>query len=119
MHYQMKAVPLMPEPWPVYAGDDEALEVTVRDENCDRINLEGYEIKAAWRCSPESEDEVQLGVDYSNAADGVLVVYISSEQTAIPDGPIRCGVFDIQTKKDGVTRTILRGDLKWNGDVER
>lgn len=116
---RLESVPVLPEPWPVYAGDDEALEVTVRDQECDRINLDGYDVRAAWRCSSEAEDEVQLDVDTTRASEGVLVVYISGEQTAIPDGVIRCGIFDIQTVKDGVVRTILRGDVRWQGDVER
>lgn len=115
----MKAVPEMPEAWAVYAGDDEALEVTLRDENCDRISLEGFEVTAAWRCSSCSEPEEQLRVDTSRAAEGVVTVYIDGYQTAVVGGVIRDGVFDIQTVKDGVTRTILRGPVSWMGDVER
>lgn len=115
----MRSVPEMPEAWEIYAGDDEALQVTVRDEECDRISLEGYEVTAAWRCASCSEDEVELRVDVSEAERGVLTVHIDGEQTSIPDGPIRSGVFDIQTVKDGVTRTILRGPVTWMGDVER
>lgn len=115
----MRAVPIMPEPWQIYAGDDEALQVTLRDDNCDRISLDGFTITAAWRCSSCSDPEVQLRVDDSHAADGVITVFISGDQSSVDGGVIRDGVFDIQTVKDGVTRTILRGNVAWMGDVER
>lgn len=116
---RLRAVPELPDPWPIYAGDDEALEVTLKDQDCNPIDLSEYVIQAAWRCEPLAAESVPLEIDTSKANEGVLTVYISGEQSAVDGGTVRCGVFDIQTKKDGVTRTILRGDVNWQGDVER
>ena len=116
----LQTVPELPEPWQIYAGDDEALQVTVRDRNCEPINLDGYRVTAAWRRAYCAEPAIPLRVDASNAEHGKLVVFIDRDQSAYPDGDVRSGVFDVQTvSPDGIVRTVLRGPVEWVGDVDR
>jgi hypothetical protein len=70
-----------------------------------------------WRPTAESPDEdaIDLTVDATDAANGVLVVAASAAQTrAMGDS----GVFDIQSAAPAV-RTMIRAKTKWRLDVTR
>lgn len=107
---------IIPDPLPVYAGDDTVIGQF-------RI-LPGGEVEdlseglwwSEWRTSTSSADALTLEVDTTDADTGVFVIRATAEQTRDMD---RSGVWDLQRDLDGVITTWLAGTTVYARDVTR
>jgi hypothetical protein len=111
--------PTLRHPWRVYAGDDNTLTVTITDTDGQPVDLSAATVTAAWRALDTTPAQVPLTVDTTRAADGVLTITATADDTAVEAGTIRSGLFDIQAVQNGTTTTILRGPVTWEADITR
>jgi hypothetical protein len=107
----------------VYAGDGVELRLTaVNAETGDILDLAG-EIGAQVKVSrSDTEPITEFTVDADKAADGILDLSLSGEQTAalLTDSSRFQGVWDVQWIADGEQpRTLVQGDLTCDLDVTR
>lgn len=103
------------KPWEVYAGDDTSrLFVFTRYGRAQ--SLDGWDAwRATWRGGGEP---VELPVDV-DAAEGTVRVRIPGSMSDADAGEIRSGVWDLEAKRSGQTRTFVRGQIVWTEDVTR
>lgn len=122
------------EPFEVYAGDqwsqsfelgdwmtDESGEYVLDEDGAQIFVPEDVSAWPEWACDwrpdPSSETEIELTVDFTGAASGIIVVAASTAATRA----MRVnGKFDIQAS-DGPenVKTFLVGKTKWRQDVTR
>ena len=109
------------EPWQLYAGDDAIMSLTLTAKKTgEPIDVTDLDLRAAWRKSKDSTEQVLLDLQVIDATQGKLQIYISHDQTSVESGTIRSGVFDLQTVNSaGFVRTLVRGKVKWTKDVTR
>lgn len=103
---------------PVYAGDPMLLEYTMEGES-DPVDLTGWAFTCQWRRSRSSATALDLTVDDSDKASGVVRISATGEQTTEMAGS---GVFDLQGIEDGGDGepfTYLWGATVWTRDVTR
>lgn len=116
-------------PFQVYAGDawSQAFRMTVQPDPDDPAtepeDLSGYSDWACqWRSTAGAATAIDLTVDASDAATGVIVVRASGDVGAV-EGQTRemggNGVFDLEAVLAGETRTFIRAKTRWSLDVTR
>ena len=111
-------------PFAVYAGDAwaQAFRMTIQpDPEVDVTEAEDLSAYTAWACdwrpTDASETEIELEVDDTDAATGVIVVRATGIQTRAMAGK---GVFDLEAVgTDGEPRTFIRAKTSWKNDVTR
>lgn len=102
---------------PVYAGDPMLLEYTMEDDSEGGIDLSGWEFTCQWRRSRQSTTVIDLTVDDSDKATGVVRISATGEQTTDMGAS---GVFDLEVVEDGGEPfTWLWGRTVWTRDVTR
>ncbi len=102
---------------PVYAGDPMLLEYTMEDDAEGGIDLSGWEFTCQWRRSRSSTESIDLTVDDSNKATGVVRISATSDQTTEMGGN---GIFDLQVVDDSEDPfTWLWARTVWTRDVTR
>lgn len=108
-------VPVTPDPIGGIAGDDfaQSFRFTAGGVPEDLSTWGGWACQ--WRRRASSEDAVDLTVDSSAAATGVITITATTAQTRSMLGS---GVFDIQASTPTV-RTFIRGRAVWEMDVTR
>lgn len=116
-------------PFQVYAGDawSQAFRMTVQPDP-DNPATEPEDLSAytdwacQWRATAAADTALDLTVDASEAADGVIVVRASGDVGA-SEGQTRLmggnGVFDLEAVLSGETRTFVRAKTRWSLDVTR
>jgi hypothetical protein len=107
----------------VYAGDGVTLRLTAVDgETGDSLNLAG-EINAQVKANrSDAEPITEFVVNTDQAADGILDLSLSGEQTAalLTDSSRFRGSWDVQWLADGEQpRTLVQGSLTCDLDVTR
>lgn len=113
------ATPVTVPDWRVYAGDTTTRTITLTDTGGAPVDLAGWEEwRACWRPYPSSRTMVDLPVDASRASEGVVVVSVPTEASAVGGG-LRSGVWDLQARRGEVVRTWVRGRIIWEEDVTR
>jgi hypothetical protein len=98
--------------WRIYKGDSGKVTMFVNDGSNNPVDLSDYTVTGQVRERQEDEDElVELAI--------VTVDNIISFE--VPDTSIlpKTSFFDIQTVKDGITKTILFGKIIATLDVTR
>lgn len=112
------AVPVIEEPFEVYAGDAWAQTFTFKIG--DPLELEDLSGGSSWLCHwrvKDTEDTfIVLDVDTSDAAEGAITVSATGEQTRAMGGK---GVSDVQAVFGGLPRTLIRFSTTWKRDVTR
>lgn len=107
---------IIPDPSPVYAGDDTTIGLFQIKPGGEVTDLsEGY-WWSEWRPSPVSPTAITLEVDTTNADEGIFVIRATAEQTRQMD---RSGVWDLQRNLDDTIVTWLRGETRYEKDVTR
>lgn len=110
-------VPARIEAWRIYAGDDAQVTLTLTVDGVP-ADLSGWgEWRAAWRVRPGVGVPVELVVDVSRVSEGVVVVRVPGALSAVDGGVVRSGVWDLQARREGETKTFVRGSVEWVGDV--
>ena len=111
-------IPTEISPWPIYSGDPESMQLTFQNNDGSIQDLtEFYDsYRAQWRRTPHNGVAIDVEVDDSQAAQGILRLELTKAQTEAMNGP---GVFDIEALMGADTRTILRGSTSWKQDVTR
>lgn len=100
----------------VYAGDawSQAFVFKTGDTPDDLTAWTGWACQ--WRKAARSATAIDLTVDASDAANGVIVVSATGEQTREMGAG---GVFDVEAVQDSTPRTFIRGSTSWVLDVTR
>ena len=102
--------------WEIYAGDLAVLTLEFNDEDGVHVDVSGYEDwRCQWRRRVGDLSAVEVTVDASAAADGVVQLILSPEQTRL----VSEGVFDVQVSYEGDPHTLIRGETRWMEDVTR
>lgn len=102
------------------AGEDFALQLTLKDSSNTVINLTGYSYRAQFRsaAAPTGVIYANYSAVTVNAAAGRVDVRLSRSQTATNDG--RQGVWDLQqTSSTGQISYLLTGKAKVVSTVTR
>lgn len=105
-----------------YAGDDYRHEITFVDENEAALDYSGRTWAAQLRLTEAATDSVDLTVDATDAADGIVVVTLAHAATATLGADIGPkGVWDLQATltADGTRQTLLAGEWELTPDVTR
>lgn len=101
----------------IYAGDTvEFPQYSFQGENEESLNLSGYTWRAQWRAAAVSKTAIELEVDDTDAAEGILRVRASSANTAAMNSS---GVWDLQATDGDTVTTWLRGKTVLTRDVTR
>lgn len=98
--------------WNVYKGDTARLNIILRDESNDLMDLTDYTFAGQVRATPKDTEILQeITITKSES-----VITLLLEDTAnLP----RKSYFDIQSTKDGNIQTILKGNINGEDDVTR
>ena len=98
--------------WCVYRGDTANFSMFVRDEDDNPIDMTGYDVTGQIRQNPSDANPEQT-----------LAIVVNNDliDITIPDTSIlkKVSYFDINTAKDGVTKTLLFGRIMADQDVTR
>lgn len=101
--------------WPKFriTTDGAPIDLTVWDE-----------WRARWRPAPGSASEVELSIDFTEAADGYLSILAPADTTRAMQNLAKrmwdgFGYWDVQASKDGIVRTWLRGRTTNREDITR
>jgi len=104
---------------PIYRGDTYAYELRFKEKvNQTPIDITGWELAFTMKLSAESADaELQVVkiVDGTEGPSGVAALLLTAEETAQLI-PTRYS-FDFQVKNGPVTRTLTKGIIKVESDV--
>lgn len=100
----------------VYRGDSETRIFTFTDEAGDPIDYSASTWTAQIRRHEKAETAVDLTVDTTDAATGVIVVELSAEDSAALPGR---GVWDLQRTTGDDVETVLAGPVCVAGEVTR
>lgn len=96
--------------WKIYKGDTAKLTIFMQDENGVDLDLSEYEFAGVIKAQPDDSIPLQgLGI-VSNAA--LLSLTIMDTET-LP----KISYFDVQSVKDGIKWTILKGTISVEQDV--
>ena len=105
----------------IYQSRSYSLRLTLKDKATgDPLNVTGSTFASQLRRYNSSPDAVSFNVDTSGAATGVIVLTLTSTQTAaanLPPGPYRWDVDKIDGP--GVITPLAKGELIVEGDVTR
>lgn len=98
----------------IHGGDDETLQVTVKDEDGNEKDLTGASLKYAIAPGRGLEPFFTLtdadGINVTDAANGVVRIDIPSSDT---DGIVGTYYHELEvTDQNGVTKTVLEGQAK-------
>lgn len=100
----------------VYAGDTLRLEYHLLDDQGDPADVSAWDFTAQWRQTVTSTDAIDLTVDTTEAATGVIIISATADQTNLMSNP---GVWDLQGIDGDEVHTFLRGVTRWMKDVTR
>jgi hypothetical protein len=108
----------------LYAGDGSGFRVTVKDPANDEVNLTGTFL-AQVRATRDAADpaDAVFNVDTSEMANGVIVVYLTADQTealvsGLDPGVNYLGVWDLEwTPTDSEPFTLCQGKVECLRDV--
>lgn len=96
--------------WPTYTFKTDA--GVVRD-----LVAEGWDDwHAQWRTTVDSGTAIELTLDVSDAANGIIGISATATESAAMGGN---GVWDLQATQGDVVKTWVRGKTKWIKDVTR
>lgn len=102
----------------LYAGDVGAVIIEAVDDNDTPVDLSAWTgWIAQWRAKPKATDAIDLTVDATDAADGLLTVLFTAAATAAfrPTG-----VWDIEgLTPGGDPHTVVHGAVETDQDVSR
>lgn len=100
--------------WNVYKGDTARLNIILRDESNEQMDLSNYEFAGQVKASPK--DNVPLQEITILKSDSVITLLIEDTST-LP----RKSYFDIQSTNidSGDIQTILKGNINAEDDVTR
>lgn len=100
----------------VYAGDDITFpRFRFLDGDAVPVDVSSWVWEAMWRSFPGSRTSIDLTVDLTDAVDGIVWVRAAAETTRA----MRSGVWDLQETHDGITTTLIAGEVLWTEDVTR
>jgi len=103
----------------IYQSRSYTLRLTLKDKATgNALNVTGSTFKSQIkRYSSSSSVAAEFTFDLTNAATGVVVAVLSSEQTAaMAPGPYR---WDIDQQVNGVPNPLAKGEIIVEGDVTR
>jgi hypothetical protein len=108
----------------LYAGDGNGIRMTIRDPANSVVNLTGTFI-AQVRLTREAADppDALFNIDSSQAAEGIILVYLTAEQTealvsGLDPGEKYLGVWDLEwTPTDAEPLTLCQGKVECYRDV--
>jgi len=101
----------------IYAGDTVQFPTyTFVDDQGEARNLSTYTFTAKWRAHAAASEAIDLTVDQTNKATGVVGVSASATQTRDMAGS---GVWDLQGTVGAVVETFVYGPTVWTQDVTR
>lgn len=101
----------------IYAGDDIVFPTYTFLSGEDPLDLSTWTDWAAqWRPTLTSDTVLDLDVDTSELATGIVTVSVDAETTRTMG---QSGVWDLQATLSGDVRTWLRGRTIWMNDVTR
>lgn len=98
--------------WRIYKGDTAKITMFVNDQDDKPVDLSGYTVTGQIRQQPE--DAVALQDLLISTTDNIMYLQVADTST-LP----KSSYFDVQTVKDGVTKTILSGRITIDLDVTR
>lgn len=96
--------------WKIYKGDTAKLTIFMQDENGVDIDLSDYTFTGSIKAQPDDINELQELMLSYNAALLSITILNTDELPKI-------SYFDIQSLKDGVVWTILKGTINVEQDV--
>lgn len=96
--------------WRVYKGDTAKLTMVIEDEEGKEVDLSDYTFTGAIKIQPSDAEPEQELLLSANA--NILGIEIPNTQTLS-----RVNYFDIQSEKDGIIWTILKGTIIAEQDV--
>lgn len=106
----------------LYAGDGAAIKFTVLNAGV-AFPLDGVLISQIKVTRADPEPLLTFGVDNSQLANGIVVIFLTGAQTASlisPTGRNFRGVWDLQYTATGAEPiTLVQGKVKCNADVTR
>jgi hypothetical protein len=106
----------------LYAGDGAGIRLSVTDNDQAPLEVTGV-VEGQIRVKRlDSAPVAEFTADLSEAAEGVVTVSLTGEQTAalITNKPIFSGVWDVQWTKPGAQPiTIAQGKVRVHADVTR
>lgn len=101
----------------IYAGDTVQFPTyTFIDDAEDPRDLSAYTFTAKWRSNTAATDPLDLTVDATDKATGLIIVTASAAQTRTMGGP---GVWDLQGTVGAIVTTFVYGATTWVEDVTR
>lgn len=104
-----------------YRGDTAIKRFRGKDKTGTKYNLNGFEIKAQARPSPDSETKyfditIVDGQNGSDFANGIVVLRVPANTVA--SMPPQC-LYDIQATSGSLTVTIAKGRINTTPDITR
>jgi hypothetical protein len=96
--------------WRVYKGDTAKLTMVIEDEEGKEVDLSDYTFTGDIKIQPSDTEPEQELLLVTNA--NILGIEIPDTQTLS-----RINYFDIQSEKDGIIWTILKGTIIAEQDV--
>ena len=106
----------------LYAGDGVTIQLTVTDNAVAAIDLDGAITAQIRAARLDVEVLAAFSADLTGAADGIVLVSLTGEQTAdlITDDELFTGAWDVQWVKVGSEPiTLVQGKVKCHADVTR
>lgn len=103
-------------PVPVYRGDDTDFFSYTLTSSGTPVDLSAWTWTGQWRSKADDDVALDLVVDATDAATGVLHVAAIGAVTALMESK---GVWDVQGVNGSQTLTYYRGTTVWAADVTR
>ena len=101
----------------VYAGDTITFPTyTITDSAGTPVDLSAWTWRAQWRYVATADVAVELDVDDSQAADGIIKISADSTDSRAMG---RDGVWDLQGTQGSTVQTWIYGPTEWVEDVTR
>lgn len=103
----------LPSALRLYAGDDFSVTLRFMEAGVP-TDLSGWlDWRADWRSYSKTG---AFTVDESRLSEGIITLTLTGEQTRAMS---ESGSWDLQARRDGITRTWVRASTSWNEDVTR
>jgi len=96
--------------WKIYKGDTAKLTILMQDELGNDVNLDDYTFTGKVKAQPDDTLAIQ---DLAIVAGSTILSIEILDTETLP----KISYFDIQSVKDGVTWTILKGTINVEQDV--
>lgn len=98
--------------WRVYKGDTSKVTMFVNDQDDNPVDLSGYVVTGQIR---QNQDDTTKLQDLSIVTSENILYFQIADSSSLP----KTAYFDIQTTKNGETKTILSGRITTTWDVTR